>query len=145
MRRAGGIVLSCCLLVAVTACQVHAPSLSGDGPERSCTPPKLTVVGHAPKHRPLTVRPGQTLRLHGVHFTDDCQVAGAGQGTTISRVQLVLRSTGRIGQVAIAHPHGLASAFTVSVTIPSTTLAGPARIGDAGGLKGTVLRLVVRR
>jgi hypothetical protein len=143
MRRVGGFGLSCLLLVSVTACQVHTPSLSADGPERDCTPPKLTVVGHA--DRPVVVHPGQTLRLRGRDFTDDCAANGAGTGVRIPRDQLVLQSKFRAGALATVHPRGAHSSFSVAVTIPSSTALGPARLFDSGGLTKRGIRLVVRR
>ncbi|HEY2880161.1 hypothetical protein [Nocardioides sp.] len=144
MKRVGWFGLVCLLLVSASGCKVHRPSLSDDGPERGCTPPKLTVVGHAGKRGPLTVHPGQTLRLRGIHFTDDCAAGGAGTGRTIPRLQLVLQSKYRIGPLATVHPHGASSAFTVAVRIPPTTATGPAKIFDTAGSVAGGIRLVVR-
>ena len=84
------VLTSTALLVATTsACDVGGLEHHASTPR--CTPPTLTVVGHRGQDRPLTVRPGQTLRLHGRAYTDAC-VAGS---TTIPRaiphLQLVLR------------------------------------------------------
>jgi len=103
------------------------------------------VVGHAHQHGRLVVRPGESLRLHGVHYTDDCQVADAGSATTIPSVQLILQSKMRIGAIATVHPHGPNSAFLVRVTIPATTFPGLARILDTSGPGTGSVGLVVRR
>ncbi len=144
MRRLGWVGLICVPLLATSACKSSVPSLGDDGPERSCVPPRLTVVGQAPKHRPLTVHPGQTVRLRGLHYTDDCAASGAGTGVRYPRLQLVLQSKYHIGPVATVHPKGPDAAFTVAVTIPPTTAVGPAKLFSAG-VEGGHLRLVVRR
>jgi hypothetical protein len=144
MRRLGWVTLVCVPILATGACKNAVPSLSDDGPERGCVLPKLTVVGHARQHGPLTVRPGETVRLRGVHYTDDCAANRAGAGVAYPRLQLLLQSTYRIGPVATVHPKGADASFTVAVTIPSTTVAGPAKI-SAAGIRGGHLRLVVRR
>jgi hypothetical protein len=144
MRRVGGFGLSCLLLVAVTACKVDTQSLSDDGPERSCTRPRLHVLGPVGERATVTVHPGQTIRLHGVHYTDDCAAGGAGTGVAYRRLQLILQSPHRIGALATVHPRGEDSAFTVDVTIPTETIAGPAKISDSAGSTAQPLRLVVR-
>jgi hypothetical protein len=145
MKRIGPFGSCCLLLVTIGACKVDGPSLSDDGPERSCQAPRLTVIGHEKGHGPLSVRPGQTLRVHGVHYTDDCASNGAGTGKTIPRLQLALRSRMRMGALVTVHPHGPDAAFTASVTIPSTTFPGPARLVDLLSVPHGVVRLVVRR
>jgi hypothetical protein len=145
MKTRAWLAIICFLVTMTSACKVGGHSLGDDGPERSCVPPKLTVVGHAGQHGPLVVRPGQTLRLHGVHYTDDCHVSDAGAATTVKKMQLILQSLHHIGAIATVHPHGADSAFTVSVTIPATTGAGPARIFDVLAPPHGVVRLVVRR
>jgi hypothetical protein len=144
MKTLAWLVVSFVLLASTTGCKVGKPSLSDDGPERSCTPPRLSVVGHERGHGPLTVRPGQTLRLHGVHYTDDCAAGGAGTGQTIARLQLILQSVHHVGALATVHPRGATSSFSVSVTIPPGTAAGPATIFDALAPKHHVVHLVVR-
>jgi hypothetical protein len=145
MKRLGWLLMSFALLASTSACKAGTHSLSDDGPESDCAAPRLSVVGHAHQHGALPVRPGQTLRLHGVHYTDDCAAGGAGTGRTIAKLQLGLESVHRIGPVATVHPHGRSSAFTVSVTIPTTTLPGPAKIFDVLAPPHGVVRLVVRR
>jgi len=145
MDRIGWLGGICLVLATATACTAGGPSLSDDGPERDCQPPRLTVVGHAHQHGPLPVRPGQVLRLHGVHYTDDCHVSDAGMATTVPKLQLVLQSRHHVGPVATVHPRGASSAYTVSVTIPSATASGPAKIFDVLSPPHGVVRLVVRR
>jgi hypothetical protein len=144
MKRLGWLGMFFVLLASTSACKAGVPSLSDDGPERECVAPRLSVVGHAHQHGALPVRPGQTLRLHGVHYTDDCAAGGAGTGRTIAKLQLGLESVHRVGPVATVHPHGPDAAFTVSVTIPTTTLAGPAKIFDVLTPPHGVVHLVVR-
>lgn len=141
MKRLGWLGPAALLLVTASGCKVNGPSLGDDGPGRGCTPPKLTVVGQR-GHGPLVAHPGQTLRVHGTHYTDDCHVAEADQASTIPKLQLVLQSTYHVGPVATVHPHGPSSAFTVAIRIPTATTAGPAKIFAAGNA-GSV-RLVVR-
>jgi hypothetical protein len=144
MKRFGGLAFSCLLLASASACKAHAPSLSDDGPERSCQPPRLTVIGHPNQHGPLAVRPGQTLHLRGIHYTDDCHVADAGASRTIPKLQLVLQSKYHVGPVATVHPRGADAGFTVAVTIPPTTVAGPAKLFDLLAPPHGIIRLVVR-
>ena len=132
------------LVLATTgACDLGTHDSSG-GAARSCRPPRLSVVGHQKAQGSLPVRPGQTLRLHGRDYTDDCAGGGTSTDRTIAKLQLVLASVHRIGPVATVHPRGPRSAFTVSVTIPTTTLAGPAKIFDVLAPPHGVVRLVVR-
>jgi hypothetical protein len=145
MGRIGRLGLSCLLVASAGGCKADGPSLSDDGPERSCTPPSLTVVGHEKQHGPLPVHPGQTLRIHGRDYTDDCGGNGAGLGQTIPQLQLVLQARFHVGPVATVHPRGADSAFTAVVTIPPTTAAGPAKIFDVLAPPHGVIRLVVRR
>jgi hypothetical protein len=143
MRRIG-LLGACCLVLATSACKVQGPSLSDDGPERDCTKPTLTVVGHALQHGPIAVHPGQTLRVRGREFTDDC-ANGAATGVRIPRLQLGLQSKYRVGPLATVRPRGEHAAFSAVVTIPAGTALGPATIFDTGGLAKPGIRLVVRR
>jgi hypothetical protein len=103
------------------------------------------VVGHEQTHGRVPVRPGQTLRLHGRDYTDDCAAGGAATGQTIPKLQLILQSLHHVGPLTTVHPHGADSTFTVSVTIPPTTGSGPATIFDVLAPPHGVVRLVVRR
>jgi hypothetical protein len=145
MKRSWGLGISFRLLASTTACKPDGPSLSDDGPERSCQAPSSTVIGHAHQRGRLTVRPGQTLRVHAVHYTDDCAAGGAGTGQTVSKLQLVLQSRYRVTPLVTLHPKGASSAFTTTVTIPSTTFSEPAKLFDAFALPHGVIPLVVRR
>jgi hypothetical protein len=138
--------LGACLILATTtsACDINTHAISGQA-TLACTKPSLTVVGHHQKGGRMPVRAGQALRLRGVHYTDDCAAGGAGAGTPITKLQLILRSKYRIGPVATVHPRGRNAAFTVRVTIPATTSPGPATLSDVLGPPHGVVRLVVRR
>jgi hypothetical protein len=145
MKRLGRLAISCLLLATASACKADRSALSDDGPERSCVSPRLTVVGHQHQPGPLPVRPGQTLHVRGIHYTDDCHVADTGESRTIPSVQLVLQSVHHVGPVATVHPRGPHASFTAVVTIPPSTAFGPAKIFDNAGSSGGGIRLVVRR
>ena len=134
---------ACLVLVTTAACDVSTHGKS-DQVSR-CVAPTLTVLGHPQAHGRLPVRPGQTLRLRGTHYTDECASGARGAGTPIPSLQLILRSRFRLGPVATVHPHGPDAAFTVRVTIPRTTLPGPASLTPVLGPPHDEVRLVVRR
>ncbi len=144
MRRIGWLG-AWCLVLVTSACKAHPPSLSDDGPEKDCTPPSLTVLGHAHQRGPLAVSPGQQLRILGRDYTDDCAPNREGTGVRIPELQLVLRSKYRAGPLATVHPRGPHASFTAVVTIPPSTALGPAKIFDSAGSTGGGIRLVVRR
>ncbi len=141
--RARGPVVWAVLAVLLTGCRLH-PSTSHHSTQ-PCRPPTLTVVGHGSQQAVVPVRPGQTLRLHGRDYTDDCAAGGAGTGRTIPKIQLILWSKHRVGAIATVHPHGPRSSFAATVRIPTTTFPGPAHIADVLGPPHGVVRLVVRR
>jgi hypothetical protein len=119
--------------------------MKNDDATSRCRPPRLTVVGHPSAHRAVSVRPGQTLRLHGRDYTDDCVSGSTGTPRTVGRLQLVLQSAHHIGPLATVHPSGAGAAFTVSVTIPPGTAPGAATIFDVLAPPHGTVRLVVRR
>jgi hypothetical protein len=134
---------ACLVLVTTAACDLSTDGKSDQG--SGCVTPSLTVVGRGQVHDRLPVQPGQTLRLHGTHYTDDCLTGGHETGTPIPSLKLILRSRFRLGPVATVHPHGPDAAFTVRVTIPRTTQPGPASITPVLGPPHDEVRLVVRR
>lgn len=144
MRPLARAVGACLVLVTTSACDIGT-HVGHDAATPACTKPSLMVVGHHQPRGRLHVAAGQTLRLHGVHYTDDCAAGAHGAGTPIAELQLVLRSKYRIGSVATVHPRGADSAFTVAVTIPATTLPGPAELTDVLQAPHGVVRLLVGR
>ena len=134
----------CLGLVTTAACDLTTHGKSDQGAS-GCVAPTLTVLGHRQVDGRLPVRPGQRLRLHGTHYTDDCAVGGQGTGTPMPSLQLILRSRFRLGPIATVHPRGPNAAFTVRVTIPRTTQPGPASITPVLGPPHDEVRLVVRR
>jgi hypothetical protein len=142
-RRVGLGAVAVVLAASATACDIR---IGSEHTDQRCTPPSLRVEGSAPHPgSAVVVRPGETLRLHGRDYTDDCAGGGTGTSHTITKVQLVLQSQARVAPIAEVHPRGLDSAFTVSVTIPPTTRPGPAEIFDVLAPPHGVIRLVVRR
>ncbi len=139
------ILAGACLVLGTTAaCDLSTHPKSDQGAS-ACVKPTLTVVGQRQVQGRLPVRPGQTLRLRGTHYTVDCAAGGRGAGTPIPSLQLILRSRFRLGPVATVHPHGPNAAFTVRVTIPRTTQPGPASLTPVLPPPHDEVRLVVRR